>query len=333
MTSSPCRAGHRRVVGLEHADGADVDPGDHATDGALAEEPGERLDLRQLRHWSSVHITRPSPQRVITQQIMHLRVWHDPRMQSRGLPPRTASAPAWSPRASRPAMTPSTSASERFWLSLALASIRPDPQLDADDRPQLTGDEARRGRRPPTRVRHRASCLVGEPPDEFLDPRRIVVDDEPPVDVGGDVVPGRDDPAVLALARVPARGHVGVRAADDHQRSPSGRRHWSLFRATWPRSAPCSPASGSWTNGSIVASSPSARRGDEVGGAVVVQQVADGLVVHAEVRGHVHALSIAPPSPPFILLNQSDQANVSGPICMISVGDGVGQRTRRSSRR
>src|SRR3954468_1597879 len=38
----------------------------------------------------------------------------------------------------------------------------------------------------------------------------------------------------------------------------ASRRHWSLFRATWPRSAPCSPASGSKTKGSIVARSPSA---------------------------------------------------------------------------
>src|SRR3954452_8936267 len=37
----------------------------------------------------------------------------------------------------------------------------------------------------------------------------------------------------------------------------ASRRHWSLFRATWPRSAPCSPASGSKTKGSIVARRPS----------------------------------------------------------------------------
>ncbi len=32
--------------------------------------------------------------------------------------------------------------------------------------------------------------------------------------------------------------------------------HWSLFRATCPCSAPCSPAVGTHTNGSIVATSP-----------------------------------------------------------------------------
>src|SRR3954453_12449778 len=41
----------------------------------------------------------------------------------------------------------------------------------------------------------------------------------------------------------------------------ASRRHWSLFRATWPRSAPCSAASGSKTKGGVV---------------------------HGEVRGHVH---------------------------------------------
>src|ERR1700729_2859115 len=41
--------------------------------------------------------------------------------------------------------------------------------------------------------------------------------------------------------------------------SPSaGLRHWSLLRATWPYSAPCSPAAGSYANGSMVASRPSA---------------------------------------------------------------------------
>src|ERR1700733_5037997 len=41
--------------------------------------------------------------------------------------------------------------------------------------------------------------------------------------------------------------------------SPSaGLRHWSLLRATWPYSVPCSPAAGSYTNGSMVASRPSA---------------------------------------------------------------------------
>ena len=40
--------------------------------------------------------------------------------------------------------------------------------------------------------------------------------------------------------------------------SPSaGLRHWSLLRATWPYSVPCSPAAGSYANGSIVASRPS----------------------------------------------------------------------------
>src|SRR5208282_5812501 len=38
----------------------------------------------------------------------------------------------------------------------------------------------------------------------------------------------------------------------------AGLRHWSLFRATWPYSVPCSPAAGSYANGSIVASRPSA---------------------------------------------------------------------------
>ena len=49
------QGGDRRVVGLQHADRADVDPGDDPADRALAEEPGERLDLGQLRHWTSLH--------------------------------------------------------------------------------------------------------------------------------------------------------------------------------------------------------------------------------------------------------------------------------------
>src|SRR6266849_8749802 len=38
----------------------------------------------------------------------------------------------------------------------------------------------------------------------------------------------------------------------------AGLRHWSLLRATCPYRAPCSPTAGSYANGSIVASRPSA---------------------------------------------------------------------------
>src|SRR2546423_10165242 len=38
----------------------------------------------------------------------------------------------------------------------------------------------------------------------------------------------------------------------------AGLRHWSLLRATWPSRAPWSPTAGSYANGSMVASRPSA---------------------------------------------------------------------------
>ena len=46
--------GHRRVVGLQHAQGGQVDAGHDPPDRTLGEEGGERLHLGKLRHVSSV---------------------------------------------------------------------------------------------------------------------------------------------------------------------------------------------------------------------------------------------------------------------------------------
>ena len=51
----------RRVVGLEHADRAELDPRDGKPVGALAQEVGERLDLGQLRHPLTLAHVRVGP--------------------------------------------------------------------------------------------------------------------------------------------------------------------------------------------------------------------------------------------------------------------------------
>jgi shikimate dehydrogenase len=103
---------------------------------------------------------------------------------------------------------------------LAELGLRLDPaddQLHPDDRPQLPLDE-RPGRvvsRP--RVLPGGLVLAGQPPDQVLDPHRVVVQHQLPVHVRGDVVPGRHHPAVLQLrgvepgrdVRVPRPPHDG----------------------------------------------------------------------------------------------------------------------------
>jgi shikimate dehydrogenase len=105
---------------------------------------------------------------------------------------------------------------------LAELGLRLDPadhQLHADDRAQLSLDEG------PGRVVNRPRMVpVGlvlgrQPPDQVLGPHRVVVHDELPVDVRGQVVPGRHHPTVLNLGRVPARGDVRIpRPAYDRER-------------------------------------------------------------------------------------------------------------------
>ena len=53
----------RWVEGLEHADRADLDAGNHPSDGPLAEERRQRLDLRQFRHPVSLPIGPPAGDR------------------------------------------------------------------------------------------------------------------------------------------------------------------------------------------------------------------------------------------------------------------------------
>src|SRR5580704_12860523 len=104
-----------------------------------------------------------------------------------------------------------------------------DLQLQADDGAQLALDErARRvvgrpGHVLPGRSQAGGFVFGCEAAYDVFDPPGVVVHDEPPVHVGGDVVPGGDHPAVLGLGRVPGRGHVGVGAADDGQRLAESR--------------------------------------------------------------------------------------------------------------
>ena len=115
----------------------------------------------------------------------------------------------------------------------------------------------------------------------------VVVCDKPAVDVQHLVVPGRDDPAVLDLARVPARRDVGVGSRQDRQRLrlPAGLPPVLVGRATWPSKA-CRSAS--YSSGSGVDTSPSGRRSDEVREAAGCELFAHGLVVGTEVSGDVH---------------------------------------------
>ena len=146
-------------------------------------------------------------------------------------------------------------------LPLALDPV--DDELDADDRLQLALDVRLR------RVVHRPGLLarrlvpVAQRAHVGLDPGRVVVDDQPAVDVRGDVVPRRDDAAVLALRRVPGRRDVGVGTAHDRHRV-ADRGHLPLAvvaRDMAVEDAPDRPrpAPGSiQSSGSIVASRPSA---------------------------------------------------------------------------
>ena len=106
-------------------------------------------------------------------------------------------------------------------LALALDTV--DDDFDPDDRPQLLGDE-RVGRI--VDLPHRADRAVADPcplvtvgqvPDEPPGPRRIVVHHHPSVDVDDLVVPGRHDPGVLGLRRVPRRRHVAVGGGEDDE--------------------------------------------------------------------------------------------------------------------
>src|SRR4029077_8978542 len=119
----------------------------------------------------------------------------------------------------------------------------------------------------------------------------------PAVHVGGEVVPGGDDPAVFGLGRVPGRGHIGVRAADDGQRLAVG---WLAPLVVVPGHVPvqCSPL------GSPLGTALAGRRlvgerqhggqqavvgqRDQVGRAVLGQQLLDRRRWGGKVGGYVH---------------------------------------------
>jgi len=137
--------------------------------------------------------------------------------------------------------------------------------------------------------------VVGrQPPDEGLEPADVVVDHEPAVDVGGDVVPGGDDPAVLAFCGIPRGRDVGIRAAHDDQRLAEGGCPPVLVvpgdvadqRAVFAdvRPAPGRVVQERQHGGQ----QPVLRRGDEVGGALLAEELQDGRVVGLEVSRDVH---------------------------------------------
>ena len=129
-----------------------------------------------------------------------------------------------------------------------------------------------------------------------LDPVAVVVDDELAVDMRRDVVPGRDDPAVLALRGVPGRRDVRLRPADDDHRLADRRR---LPLPVVPGDVAHQPAV-------IARVGRGARRlvdqwqerrqqavlgrGDQVGGIEMGEELADVGVGRSEVIGHVHPI-------------------------------------------
>ena len=193
------------------------------------------------------------------------------RLQRLSAGPTAAQRPHRAPRrprspvASRPSIAPAMSASERFWLSFHLPSTRSitssTPTI-AFSWPSMYGSR-RVVDRPRARSRA-ASWRSLRAPDVDLDPGRVVVDDEPAVDVGGDVVPGRDHAAVLGFVAYQAGEMYAFGPADDGHRladraAPStagccARR----ARAATPHGRPGRPPARSRASGSIVASSPSA---------------------------------------------------------------------------
>ena len=194
-------------------------------------------------------------------------------------------------------MAPSTSAWSRFWLSLRLASMRsitssmPTIALSclamksagASSTDHLFGSVP--------------LVVVGEPADQVELPRVVVVDGEPPVDEHALVVPRRDDPAVLALRRIPRRRHVGVRSGEDRQRlGSSAVRHIGFARATCPMSEPgASSPCPTQSNGTVVASSPLIGARDQVGDRGGLDHPADHVgPIFGERLGHVHASSVPP---------------------------------------
>ena len=135
-----------------------------------------------------------------------------------------ATACAWSPRSARsPAITPSWSASERFWLSFALPSTRSTTTLDADDRAQLTLDVLVGGVGHCPRMLAGVLVFVGQLGDRLPNPVRVVVHRHPSGQMHRGVVPCRHDLAVLLFARVPGRRDVGVGARADQQHRRVGR--------------------------------------------------------------------------------------------------------------
>ena len=117
-----------------------------------------------------------------------------------------------------PAETPSLSASDRFWLTFHLPSIRaisismPTMPLSwaatKGAGASLTAQGS--GRKFLLGLRHGGDLLP--------QPVRIVLDPDAAMGLHDGVVPGRHHLAVLALGRVPGRGDVGLGTLEDDER-------------------------------------------------------------------------------------------------------------------
>ena len=167
-----------------------------------------------------------------------------------------------------------------------------DHQFESDDGAQLAVDVPSGSVGDVPRLGLGGLVLVGQPGHQAAQPFDVVVGDEAAVDVQGGVVPGRHYPAVLALGVVPARRHVVVRPAQNHQRLdvPTGgtpmvvvARHVAQqdvpFRFVEQRQE--------GRDQTVVG------HGDEVGRTYPGEPGARLVRWHLEMRGHVHAIDCA----------------------------------------
>ncbi len=105
---------------------------------------------------------------------------------------------------------------------LRLALDPGDGDLDPDDARELTVDELLRG--VAGRPRLIAAALVdpGQSGDDAAEPLLVPMDSHGAGQMYCGVVPGRDDPAVFGLRRVPGRADVGLGSRTDQQRRAAG---------------------------------------------------------------------------------------------------------------
>ncbi len=174
-----------------------------------------------------------------------------------------------------------------------------DSELHPDDRPQLAVDvRLRRIVDRPSRISG-GFVLAGQGADVPLHPIGVVVDGQLAVDMGRYVVPCRDHAAVLALRLVPGRRDVRVRTANDgHRLAQDG----LLPVVVLAREVAAQQSVLAGLVGAIRLDvdhrqhrRPQAvgRSRNQVHGAVVAQELADGLVVGLEVFGDVHGAAVS----------------------------------------